>query len=79
VAIGRKLRLGSPGFGRAANFRIADHPEITHEEHVFEDYADLCRRSGRFPEARASYEKALALAKQEPERRFLARRLEELK
>jgi RNA polymerase sigma-70 factor, ECF subfamily len=41
--------------------------------------ADLCRRLGRLPEARASYEKALALARQEPERRFLARRLQELK
>jgi len=41
--------------------------------------ADLCRRLGRIPEARASYEKALTLARQEPERRFLARRLEELK
>ena len=40
--------------------------------------ADLCRRLGRIPEARASYEKALALARQEPERRFLARRIEEL-
>jgi RNA polymerase sigma-70 factor (ECF subfamily) len=41
--------------------------------------ADLCRRLGRLPEARASYEKALALARQGPERRFLAGRLEELK
>src|SRR5689334_570125 len=41
--------------------------------------ADLCRRLGRVPEARASYEKALALASQEPDRRFLARRLAELK
>jgi RNA polymerase sigma-70 factor (ECF subfamily) len=41
--------------------------------------ADLCRRLGRIPEARASYEKALSLARQEPERRFLARRLTELK
>jgi RNA polymerase sigma-70 factor (ECF subfamily) len=41
--------------------------------------ADLCRRLGRIPEARASYEKALALAQQEPERRFLARRLDQLK
>jgi RNA polymerase sigma-70 factor (ECF subfamily) len=41
--------------------------------------ADLCRRLGRIPEARTSYEKALALAQQEPDRRFLARRLEELK
>jgi RNA polymerase sigma-70 factor (ECF subfamily) len=41
--------------------------------------ADLRRRLGRIPEARASYEEALALARQEPERRFLAKRLEELK
>jgi RNA polymerase sigma-70 factor (ECF subfamily) len=40
--------------------------------------ADLCRRLGRADEARASYERALALARQEPERRFLARRLAEL-
>jgi RNA polymerase sigma-70 factor, ECF subfamily len=41
--------------------------------------ADLCRRLGRIPEARAAYEKALALAQKEPDRRFLARRLAELK
>jgi RNA polymerase sigma-70 factor (ECF subfamily) len=41
--------------------------------------ADMCRRLGRIPEARASYEKALALAQNEPDRRFLARRLAELK
>ena len=45
--------------------------------------ADLCRKLGRLPEARASYEKALGLvgqgARQEPERRFLSGRLEELK
>ena len=41
--------------------------------------ADLCRRLGRIPEARASYEKALALAQHEPDRRFLTRRIEEIK
>jgi RNA polymerase sigma-70 factor (ECF subfamily) len=40
--------------------------------------ADLCRRLGRAEEARASYERALSLARQEPERRFLERRLAEL-
>jgi RNA polymerase sigma-70 factor (ECF subfamily) len=39
--------------------------------------ADLCRRLGRITDARTSYERALALAKQEPERRFLERRLRE--
>jgi len=40
--------------------------------------ADLCRRLGRTADARASYERALALTRQEPERRFLERRLREL-
>ena len=39
---------------------------------------ELTRRLGRSAEARASYEKALSLTRQEPERRFLARRLAEL-
>jgi RNA polymerase sigma-70 factor (ECF subfamily) len=40
--------------------------------------ADLLRRLGRSEEARTAYEKALTLTKQEPERRFLERRLAEL-
>jgi RNA polymerase sigma-70 factor (ECF subfamily) len=40
--------------------------------------ADLCRRLGRADEARNSYRRALELARQEPERRFLERRLAEL-
>lgn len=40
--------------------------------------ADLCRRLGKNADARASYERALALAKQHPERRFLEKRLSEL-
>jgi RNA polymerase sigma-70 factor, ECF subfamily len=40
--------------------------------------ADLCRRLGRFDDARAAYERALALTQQEPERRFIERRLGEL-
>jgi RNA polymerase sigma-70 factor (ECF subfamily) len=41
--------------------------------------ADLCRRLGRTDDARDAYERALGLTQQGPERRFLARRLEELK
>ncbi len=41
--------------------------------------ADLCRRLGRTAEAQVAYERALGLARQEPERRFLARRLRELR
>ena len=40
--------------------------------------ADLCRRLGRKAEARAGYQRALALTRQEPERRFLERRIAEM-
>jgi RNA polymerase sigma-70 factor (ECF subfamily) len=40
--------------------------------------ADLCRRLGRADDARDSYRRALGLARQEPERRFLERRLREI-
>ena len=46
---------------------------LTHAAH-----ADLCRRAGRVAEAQQSYARALDLARQEPERRFLRRRLAEL-
>jgi len=41
--------------------------------------ADMYRRLGRTAEARASYEKALALTQQEPERQFLQERIRRLK
>jgi RNA polymerase sigma-70 factor, ECF subfamily len=40
--------------------------------------ADLCRQLGRTADARAAYARALELATQEPERRFLERRIREL-
>lgn len=40
--------------------------------------AELCRRLGRRDDARAAYVRAMALVRQAPERRFLARRLAEL-
>ena len=46
--------------------------------HAHSARADLCRRLGRVGEARASYTRALGLTRQEPERRFLERRLREL-
>jgi RNA polymerase sigma-70 factor (ECF subfamily) len=41
--------------------------------------AELCRRVGKTAAARESYERALRLVRQDPERRFLERRLAELK
>lgn len=40
--------------------------------------ADLCRRLGNIAAAKASYQQALSLVKQEPERRFLEKRLREI-
>jgi RNA polymerase sigma-70 factor (ECF subfamily) len=40
--------------------------------------AEMCRRLGRKAEARVCYERAIALTQQEPERRFLERRLADL-
>ncbi len=40
--------------------------------------ADLCRRLGKTEDARASYRRAIALARQEPERRFLEQRVADL-
>jgi len=54
--------------GGLANYHLA------HSVH-----ADLYRRPGRTDEARASYEKALALTQQEPERQFLQERIRQLK
>ena len=39
---------------------------------------EFCRRLGRTTEAREAYARALALAQQEPERRFLVKRIQEL-
>jgi RNA polymerase sigma-70 factor (ECF subfamily) len=57
---------------------MMEHGELANYYLAHSARAELCRRLGRTAEARSSYEKALALTQQEPERRFLARRLEEL-
>jgi len=41
--------------------------------------ADLCRRLGKTADARTSYERALELTRQAPERRFIERRIAEMK
>jgi RNA polymerase sigma-70 factor (ECF subfamily) len=78
---------------RAVAIAMCDGPEagLAHIDAVLEhgvlaDYylahsarADMCRRLGRTAEARSSYEKALALTQQEPERQFLQERLRQLK
>ena len=68
--------------GPAAGLAIVDailaHGDLDDYHLAHSARADLCRRLGRLADARASYERALALTKQEPERRFLEKRLREL-
>ena len=78
---------------RAVAIAMRDGPEagLTHIDAVLEQgelanyylahsaRADMCRRLGRTAEARSSYEKALALTQQEPERQFLQERIRQLK
>src|SRR5437773_10454209 len=58
---------------------VLEHGELANYYLAHSARADLYRRLGRTAEARSSYERALALTQQEPERHFLARRLAELK
>lgn len=57
---------------------IFDRGELADYHLAHAARADLCRRLGRYRESRDSYIRSLALAQQEPERRFLSRRIEEL-
>jgi RNA polymerase sigma-70 factor (ECF subfamily) len=69
--------------GPAAGLNLVDGILERGELHAYRPAhaarAELCRRLGRTAEARSSYERALALTRQEPERRFLERRLAELR
>ena len=58
---------------------VLEHGELADYYLAHSARADLCRRLGRTAEARSSYEKALALTQQEPERQFLQERIRQLK
>jgi len=68
----------SPEAGLALVETILDRGDLADYHLAHSARADLCRRLGRNTEARRSYQRALDLARQEPERRFLERRLAEL-
>ena len=69
---------GGPAKGLELVDALLERGELAQYHLAHATRADFCRRLGRKTDARASYERALALAKQEPERRFLEKRLEEL-
>ena len=67
-----------PEAGLALMDAILARGDLTDYHLAHSARADLCRRLGREDEARASYRRALDLTRQEPERRFIERRLREL-
>lgn len=76
-AVAVAMRDG-PEAGLALVDAILSRGELGHYHLAHAARADLCRRLGRVGDARASYERALQLTQQEPERRFLMMRLGEL-
>jgi RNA polymerase sigma-70 factor, ECF subfamily len=68
----------NPSAGLALIDAILDRGDLLDYYLAHSARADLCRRLGKSAEARASYQRALSLAQQEPARRFLQRRLDEL-
>jgi RNA polymerase sigma-70 factor (ECF subfamily) len=68
-----------PEAGLAQIDAVLEHGELANYYLAHSARADMCRRLGRTAEARSSYEKALALTQQEPERQFLQERIRLLK
>jgi RNA polymerase sigma-70 factor (ECF subfamily) len=76
-AVAVAMRDG-PAAGLALVDAILARGDLTDYHLAHSARADLCRRLGQMDDARASYERALTLTLQEPERRFLERRLNDL-
>ena len=76
-AVAVAMRDG-PAAGLALIDTVLDRGDLGDYHLAHAARADLLRRLGRRDEARAAYERALALAQQEPERRFLSKRLSQL-
>jgi RNA polymerase sigma-70 factor (ECF subfamily) len=81
VALNRAVAIAmrdGPAAGLAIIDALLDDGQLSDYHLAHSARADLCRRLDRFDDARVSYERALALARLEPERRFIERRLSEL-
>ena len=68
-----------PAAGLAQVDALLEHGELANYYLAHSARAELSRRLGRTAEARTSYERALALTQQEPERQFLQERIRQLK
>ncbi len=81
VALNRAVAVGmrdGPAAGLALIDAILTRGELADYRLAHAARGELCRRLGRTTDARASFSRALALTRQEPERRHLERRLAEL-
>ena len=81
IALNRAVAVAmrdGPAAGLALLDTILARGELADYHLAHAARADLCRRLGRTAEARAAYQRALSLAHQEPERRFLEQRLADL-
>jgi len=81
IALNRAVAIAmrdGPAAGLALIDGILARGELSDYHLAHSARAELCRRLGRRDDARGAYERALALTRQEPERRFLERRLREL-
>jgi RNA polymerase sigma-70 factor, ECF subfamily len=80
VALNRAVAVAKAD-GPAAGLALLDElaPELDGYRYLHSARADLLRRMGADLDARAAYERALALTTTEPERRFLQRRLADLR
>jgi len=76
-AVAIAMRDG-PGAGLKHIDAVLAHGELANYHLAHSARADMFRRLGRTAEARSSYEKALALTQQEPERQFLQERIRQL-
>jgi RNA polymerase sigma-70 factor, ECF subfamily len=74
--LNRGIAVGEAA-GPAAGLALVDRLELDGYQYFHSTRADLLRRLGRAGEARAEYERALELARSEPERLFLQRRIAE--
>jgi RNA polymerase sigma-70 factor (ECF subfamily) len=81
IALNRAVAVAmrdGPAAGVALIDEILERGDLSEYRLAHAARAELCRRLGRNADARKSFERALALTKQEPERRLLERRLAEL-
>lgn len=76
-AVAMAMRHG-PEAGLVLIDAILDRGDLVNYHLSHAARAELCRRAGRTTEAKAAFEHAISLVRQEPERRFLQRQLDKI-